>query len=266
MLSLISGLLRKPCRVLLVLESSPLFCIHTNPLSSLSIDYLNNAGSPSALGAPGAAPLGTTTVVAYPTGWAGRINIGSTINSADSKIEGSTTGWSDIDVSYVDGFSVPITCSVGGTPVTGCNIDLWSVSGPCSDNVGDNAVCLNPAAALPDGPANGWFAPCAGAAYTFPNDNNANDGNTGTGTVNCCIGTEAQGCAAPARQGKRDITGAVLARGEASVAVAEGELADIIEKRNESDGLAHAHSHLARHLQWRRSRSHGIARGLKEVI
>ena len=238
------------------------------PFLSLSISYLNNAGSPSALGAPGPAPLGTATIVAFPTGWAGRINIGSTTNSADSKIEGSTTGANDIDVSYVDGFSVPITCSVSGTPVTGCNIDLWSVSGPCGNSVGDNAVCLNPVQGVPNGPADSWFAPCAGAAYTFPNDNLANDGNTGTGVVSCCIGTEPQGCAAPARQGKRDLgeMATVLERGEVSAAVVEGEVAGMVEKRNESEGVMHGHSHLTRHLQWRRARSHGVARGLKDVV
>lgn len=216
-------------------------------------------------------------MVAFPTGWAGRINIGSLAHSADSKIEGSTTGANDIDVSYVDGFSVPITCSVSGTPVTGCNINLWSVSGPCSNSVGDNAVCLNPAQGVPDGPANGWFAPCAGAAYTYPNDNLANDGNTGTGVVSCCVGTEAQGCAAPARQGKRDLgemaAAVVVERGEASAATVaatvEGAVvAGVAERRNESEGvrLGHRHGHLSRHLQWRSARAHGIARGLKSVV
>lgn len=162
----------------------------------------------------------------------------------------------DIDVSYVDGYSVPITCSVGGTPVTGCNIDLWSVSGPCANSVGDNAVCLNPAQGLPDGPVNGWFAPCAGAAYTFPNDNAANDGNTGTGVVSCCIGTAAQGCAAPARQGKRDLGADIM----------KAELAESVVERNESERSLHAHSHLARHLMGRRARSHAAARGLKDVV
>ena len=119
---------------------------------------------------------------------------------------------------------------------------------------------------MPNGPADHWFAPCAGAAYTYPNDNNANDGDTGTGIVSCCIGTEAQGCAAPARQGKRDLGDMMVEREEATIAAVERDVADAFEKRNESDGLMHEHSHLARHLQWRKARSHGIARGLKEII
>lgn len=139
--------------------------ITNNWPSPLSISYLNNAGSPSAIGAPQGAPLGTKTQVVYPTGWAGRIYVGSTINSADSKIEGSTTGANDIDVSYVDGYSVPITCSVGDAPVTGCNIDLWAVSGDCANAVGDHNVCLNPMQGIANGPASEWFLPCQGAAY-----------------------------------------------------------------------------------------------------
>ena len=139
--------------------------ITNNWAKPLSISYLNNAGSPSAIGAPDGAPLGTKTQIVYPTGWAGRIYVGDTINSADSKIEGSTTGANDIDVSYVDGYSVPITCSVGNTAVTGCNIDLWAVSGPCDNAVGDQSVCLNPMQGVANGPATPWFLPCQGAAY-----------------------------------------------------------------------------------------------------
>ena len=166
----------------------------------LSISYLNNAGSPSAIGAPQAAPLATKTRVVYPTGWAGRISIGSLISSANSLIEGSTTGWPDIDVSYVDGFSVPITCSVNNVAITGCNIDLWSLS-PCPNSVGDQGVCLNPMQGVANGPATDWFKPCQGAAYTFPNDNIANNGNTGSPNIVCCVGSSEQGCPAPERQG-----------------------------------------------------------------
>lgn len=158
---------------------------------------------------------------------------------------------------------MPITCSVSGTPITGCNIDLWSVSGPCANTAGaNNAVCLNPAQGVPDGPANGWFAPCAGAAYTYPNDNDANDGDTGSGAVSCCIGTEAQGCAAPARQGKglkRDLGETVAAVATVKRNESEGE--------GEGEGVMHdGHSHLARHLLWRRARSHSVARRLEDVV
>ena len=201
----------------------------------LSVSYFQNSDSPSAIGAPEPAPLGTSTQVVLPTNWAGRIVIGKTTDPDASKIEGSTTVWNDVDVSYVDGFSVPIVCSNATAPVTGCNINLWDVSGPCNNTVGDHAVCLNPMQGVPDGkninwlfsttsipsssllsssggvakplpigPADPWFLPCQGVAYTFPNDNVANDGNTGTPDVSCCIGTGDMGCSAPDMQGKGD--------------------------------------------------------------
>ena len=218
----------------------------------LSISFLNNAGSPSALGAPQGAPLATKTQIIYPTGWAGRIYVGDTINSADSKIEGSTTGANDIDVSYVDGFSVPITCSVGNTPVTGCNIDLWSVSGPCANEVGDQSVCLNPMQGVANGPAVPWFLPCQGAAYTFPNDNIANDGDTGTPNVSCCIGTAEQGCAAPARQG----------HGNNQASKAKRSVIEDLKVGSPSLlPRAHGH-HLKRHLA--KARAH--VKDLKDII
>lgn len=106
----------------------------------------------------------------------------------------------DIDVSYVDGYTVPITCSCDSTPVTGCNYDLFSLGPPCLDEAG--GTCYNPAVAdtgknttlamIPD-----FFKPCNGAAYCWPTDDHANVGCDGTVTINCCIGTD---CPAPPRQ------------------------------------------------------------------
>jgi hypothetical protein len=119
------------------------------------------------------------------------------LNPNGSLIESSFTGPPDIDVSYVDGYSVPITCSSQGTAVTGCNIDLFKEA-TCEDEV-DGPVCLNLARFTPDGPPTNFFATCAGAAYTFPNDNAANKGNLGSNLISCCIGTS---CEAPLRQQK----------------------------------------------------------------
>ena len=219
----------------------------------LSISYGDNEGLPGALGAPTAAPLGTSTNIAYPTGWAGRIYIGKTVNSADSKIEGSTTGANDIDVSYVDGFSVPITCSDADEVVTGCNIDLFSVGGNCTHMVGDRDVCLNPMQGVADGPSDPWFLPCQGAAYTFPNDNVANNGDTRTPDITCCIGTEAMGCKAPERQGKGNNKASKAKRGL--------HLSSL-----KPHTAAHAHSHLARHLNSARAHHHGFARHVKDAV
>jgi len=94
--------------------------------SQLSLSFLSNAGGPAPVGNPSATvlPDNLPTQYAFPTGWAGRIYVGSNTDYRSSKIEGSLTGPPDIDVSYVDGYSVPITCSSEGTAVSGCNIDL----------------------------------------------------------------------------------------------------------------------------------------------
>ena len=179
--------------------------INNNYGIPLSVSYLNNADSPSAIGCPGAAQMtpSQTTDIVFPTGWAGRVIVGKEAKDGASLIEGSTTGWNDIDVSYVDGYSVPITCSNQKEVLTGCNIDLWK-TGSCPNAAGDNSICHNPAASSPNGPATPFFLPCQGAAYTFPNDNIANSGNTQSELVTCCIGTEEQGCKGPERQGKGD--------------------------------------------------------------
>lgn len=65
---------------------------------------MDNADSPSALDSPTGDPLGTETTVVHPSGRAGRTYVGETTNSANTKIEGSTTDANDIDVSYVDGY------------------------------------------------------------------------------------------------------------------------------------------------------------------
>ena len=211
----------------------------------LSVSYFQNSDSPSAVGAPEPAPLGTSTQVVFPTNWAGRIVIGKTTHASGSKIEGSTTVWNDIDVSYVDGYSVPIVCSNATAPVTGCNINLWDVSGPCINTVGDDAVCLNPMVGVPDGPADPWFLPCQGVAYTFPNDNSANDGNTGTPDVSCCIGTGEMGCGAPAMQGKGDDKASKRA------------VSRLEEPLEAVKAFPHALSHLKRHFT--QPRPHGRA-------
>ena len=212
----------------------------------LSVSYFQNSDSPSAVGAPEPAPLGTSTQVVLPTNWAGRIVVGKTTDSAGSKIEGSTTVWNDIDVSYVDGYSVPIVCSNATAPVTGCNINLWDVSGPCNNTVGDDAVCLNPMQGVPNGPADSWFLPCQGVAYTFPNDNVANDGNTGTPDVSCCIGTGAMGCSAPAMQGKGDNKPSKRALSVLEKPLEEKEAMD----RGEGDAaLPYALNHLKKHVK-----------------
>ena len=167
--------------------------------ADLSLSLGSNVGAPSAIGNPPAAlfPEASLTQYVFPTGWAGRIYVGPNTNPDGSKIEGSYTGPPDIDVSYVDGYSVPITCSSEDVPVSGCNIDLFNQEGIFCANQVVGPVCLNSAQNSPQGPAPLFFAACAGAAYTFPKDDRANQGNLRSNLVSCCIGTS---CAAPSRQ------------------------------------------------------------------
>ena len=167
--------------------------------SQLSLSFASNAGGPAPVGNPSATtlPNESPTEYTFPTGWAGRIYVGPNTNPMGSKIEGSITGPPDIDVSYVDGYTVPITCSSEGTAVSGCNIDLFKQPGVSCDNKVDGPVCLNPAQNIADGPAPPFFSACAGAAYTYPNDNEANVSNLRSNLVSCCIGTS---CQAPSRQ------------------------------------------------------------------
>ncbi|KAL8920106.1 MAG: hypothetical protein Q9208_006459 [Pyrenodesmia sp. 3 TL-2023] len=165
----------------------------------LSLAFDSNAGAPGFRGNPKPTALAAagTTSYAVPSGWAGRINVGKIDHVDNSKIEASFygAGNGDIDISYVDGYSVPITCAVGGKVITGCNIELFdqgcsAPDTPQMDPVdGQLAVCSNSARPRNDGPPSQFFAACAGAAYTFPNDNAANVGMIKETLMECCIGT-----------------------------------------------------------------------------
>jgi hypothetical protein len=166
--------------------------------TQVSLFFGVNSGYPTPLGDPQPTTLlaASSTQYIYPTGWAGRITIGPNLNPNGSKIEGSYTGPPDIDVSYVDGYSVPITCSSEGVAVSGCNIELFNQPGITCTNQVDGPVCLNPAQNVPYGPAPYFFEACAGAAYTYPKDDKANVSNLGN-IISCCIGVS---CLAPSRQ------------------------------------------------------------------
>jgi hypothetical protein len=109
----------------------------------LSLSFALDAGGPSPVDNPSATilPDNTFTQYTFPTGWAGRIYVGPNLNLDGSKVEGSYTGPPDIDVSYIDSYSVPIRCSSRGTVVSGCNIDLLKQpSIPCNNPVNGPVV------------------------------------------------------------------------------------------------------------------------------
>ncbi len=139
----------------------------------------------------------------FPTEWTERIYVGSNLNPDGSKIEGSYTDSSDIDVSYVDDYSVLITCSFEGTAVFGCNINLFKQSGITCNNQVDGSVCLNFAQSVADEFASPFFAACAEAAYIYSNDNDANVSNLESNVVFCCIDTS---CKAFSRQSSKQGT------------------------------------------------------------
>ena len=167
--------------------------------SQMLLSFGTDWGSSVPLGNPSTAvlPVTSTTEFVFPTGWAGRIAVGPNFNSDGSKIEGSFTGPPDIDVSYVDGYSVPITCSSEGAAFTGCNIELFKQPGINCTSLVDGPLCLNSGRNLPDGPAPAFFAACIHAAYIYPNDNLANRGNLPSKAISCCIGAL---CPAPKLQ------------------------------------------------------------------
>ncbi|KAL8997798.1 MAG: hypothetical protein Q9188_006237 [Gyalolechia gomerana] len=187
----------------------------------LPISYNSNSGSPTIIGNPGAGIFGRaqSTNLALPRNFAGgstsmlcliyipnypvnptesllsgAIFIGKTYNPANSKIEvsfDSPSGYRPaVDVSYVDGYGIPITCYCSGVPVTGCNIPLFRTGRTCKNQgPGDRVICYNPKKTVNDGPADDFFQPCQGAAYTYPNDHTANGfGKCDAGDIQCCVG------------------------------------------------------------------------------
>jgi len=219
--------------------------------TQLSLSFASNAGGSAPVGNPSATILPDTspTHYAFPTGWAGRIYVGPNTNPLGSKIEGSFTGPPDIDVSYVDGYSVPITCSSEGTAVSGCNIDLFKQPGITCNNQVDGPVCLNSAQNIADGPAPPFFTACAGAAYTYPHDDKANVSNLNSTLVSCCIGTS---CQAPSRQLPKKGNPTP----KSSIQIRNDEPRAVKARGSPPSTLPFAHK-LGHHHHSRRSRVHG---------
>ncbi|KAI9738403.1 MAG: hypothetical protein M1834_008906 [Cirrosporium novae-zelandiae] len=174
----------------------------------------SNVGVP----APTITPSGTlaasaTTMYRFPTGWAGNMALGKTSNAKNSLIEISFVNAVDIDISYVNGYSVAITCScvASSTVIAGCSKALFALNDCPSSQLESGPLCLNGA---PDaGPAETFFAPCEGLAYTYPYDNTANYGNgkCASNNIQCCVGRE---CPASSAESKKRDLGRVERRKE----------------------------------------------------
>ncbi|KAK4446041.1 hypothetical protein QBC34DRAFT_441229 [Podospora aff. communis PSN243] len=95
------------------------------------------------------------------------------------------------DVSYVAGFTYPVVCSceATGARLSGCDVNLW-VGGACpmstftADGACENPYRDNTTTSV----AHPWFAPCAGRAWTFPNDTAAlSNGVCQTARIGCVV-------------------------------------------------------------------------------
>ncbi len=127
------------------------------------------------------------TQYAFSTEWAERVYVNSNLNLDDSKIEDSYTSSSDIDVSYVNDYSVLITCSFKNTAVFNCNVDLFKqLSISCNDQV-NNFVCLNFAQNIVNELTSSFFAVCAKTVYIYSNDNDVNVSNLKSILISCCV-------------------------------------------------------------------------------
>lgn len=240
--------------------SAPAVVNQGNPDSfTIAITNLYEAPVSIALGSndPGPKPDGnpqatvldkaSATTYTFPTGWAGRISVGKTLCGSNSLIEASFPGeqWNSIDVSYVDGYSVPVTCSNNGQAVTGCNIDLWKQEGnSCVSPVEDGAACHNTAGDY--GPAIQFFKACEGVAYTYPKDDTATNGSVQGKVISCCIGAS---CPKPANQ-------------KSSYKKRDG---DIVGQSQSYPAHSHRqhHQHLARHQHHARSHVHQLVQEAK---
>ncbi|KAM3460801.1 hypothetical protein MY5147_006507 [Beauveria neobassiana] len=133
-------------------------------------------------------------------GWSGRVAlnvVGNSVTMGDeSLIEGSFTDQGhavvgDINVSYVDGFTVPAVCWCNENGLSaGCSKNLHKIS-ECPTPNGHGA-CRNPSRGLNVSEPTSFFEPCfyQGGAYTFDWDHEANslNGYCPDEQYTCCVG------------------------------------------------------------------------------
>ncbi|KAI0490041.1 hypothetical protein F4859DRAFT_523835 [Xylaria cf. heliscus] len=174
--------------------------------TAITTEHGQNENSPTAFHDGGSiVGANSTAIFAVPTNWAGRVAVAEAeipIRDRASLLEGSflVQGGGDaqiaLDVSYVDGFTVPIVCTCENRTSLGCNLNLLETC-PGEYRV-DAGTCMNP---LRDGgdPTNNIFKACAALAYTFPTDDKATTmGIEGCEkSILCCVGTA---CAPNPRQ------------------------------------------------------------------
>ncbi|KAK4184320.1 hypothetical protein QBC35DRAFT_391895 [Podospora australis] len=168
--------------------------------SALTTTHGINRGVPEPDGgrpSPGTMGNGATATLVVPTGWAGQMafaTAGASIIGDESLTEASFIDQpsnpglapGDIDVSYVDGHSLPIICRCRADglflsgcldPLGACPTELVNVHGSCKNPKRHETGQVDP---------HPFFNPCQGRAYTFPEDSKGNtNGKCQSGIVDC---------------------------------------------------------------------------------
>ncbi|KAI1405334.1 hypothetical protein F4819DRAFT_482852 [Hypoxylon fuscum] len=94
-----------------------------------------------------------------------------------------------VDVSYVDGFTIPMVCECNNHVVLGCNLNLHDM---CPEELKLNEkTCINPYRENIEAPEENIFEACAEIAYTYPTDDLATKVDIGGcgNNISCCMGT-----------------------------------------------------------------------------
>ncbi|KAL8651758.1 MAG: hypothetical protein Q9226_004563 [Calogaya cf. arnoldii] len=173
----------------------------------ISGDPVSYRFEPPVPGNPSTGTIGDCDVWSFPPGWNDRVHIGGGPGAPDGGTlfeynVAAGAGFNAMDVSYVEGFSVPMMCTDNTNDfMSGCWIDLFSV-GTCPTGGSAGGVCRNPQGPGGDrdsavnwceacSPPDPFFAPCAAAAYTFPTDDAAVDGGAGL-DITCVVGASSE--------------------------------------------------------------------------
>ncbi|TPX17595.1 uncharacterized protein E0L32_012105 [Thyridium curvatum] len=171
----------------------------------ISTSHVHNWGFPDPIGGektPGLMQPRETDRLVVPTGWAGNfafVDARYQPGPDDSLIEASFESvwggeaFADVDVSFVNGFSLPAVCKCDRQKkLSGCGVNLWSENN--CDGWNWNGACPNPSREDHDralARPGDFFVPCQGQAYTFPGDDVANSfGECQRGHIVCCIGED----------------------------------------------------------------------------
>ena len=164
------------------------------------------AGPPWTVGNCGNIAAGSSCTFCQTRGsTGGNLQVGYGVaNSLGTWIEGewNTDALPTIDISFIPGYSVPISCTSDSTGSSkGWSTPLCTDSS-CSNCAGDGVkwdgnACENPAGAsnpnagsLTNGPCPSFFASSQGGAYCYPNDNGVVGYGDGWDSVSCTAGPQ----------------------------------------------------------------------------